>query len=202
MDVSVYFILEIIGTIAFAVSGAMVATEKKMDIFGVIILGVTTAVGGGITRDILTGVTPPASLSNPLYALIAIAVSIFAFLPSVRKRINVNSMVAVVIDAMGLGTFTVIGIKAAAEAGLDNVLLQVFLGVLTGVGGGVMRDLFAREMPMIFVKHFYAAASTIGALCSVLIYPYHKEAAMIIGILVIVILRILAAKYRWNLPKA
>jgi uncharacterized membrane protein YeiH len=194
-----YFIFEIIGTIAFAVSGAMVAVQKKMDILGVVILGVTTAIGGGITRDILMGVTPPRSLTNPLYAGIAIVISLLVFFPPVRGRINVNNMAFVALDALGLGTFTVIGIETAYV--LNNIFLQVFLGVLTGVGGGVMRDIFAAEKPMIFIKRFYAVASLIGAIVCVIVYPFNKNGAMIIGIITIIILRILAAKFKWNLPK-
>lgn len=194
-----YTVLEILGTIAFAISGAMVAAEKKMDILGVVILGVTTAIGGGIIRDLLLGTTPPTSLKNPLYAFVAIAVSFLVFLPTVRKKININNMILIVIDALGLGTFTVLGFETAA--GCSNVFLQIFLGVLTGVGGGVLRDLFASEKPMIFVKHFYAAASLIGAVICAILYPKKKETAMILGIVTIVIIRILAAKFKWHLPK-
>lgn len=195
-----YTVFEILGTVAFAISGAMVAIEKKMDMLGVVILGVTTAVGGGIIRDLLVGVTPPKSLNNPLYALIAIGVSLIIFLPPIRKRVDVNNMVLIAIDAIGLGTFTVIG----TESGLpfDNVFLQVFLGVLTGVGGGVLRDLFANEKPMIFVRHFYAVASFLGAVLCVSLYPLQKNAAMIAGIALVVVLRLCAAKFRWHLPKA
>ena len=95
-----YTALEILGTVAFAVSGAMVAIEQKMDILGVVILGVTTAVGGGIIRDVLIGVTPPASLNDPLYAMIAIAVALLVFLPPIRKWVNVKSTFFVLIDAV------------------------------------------------------------------------------------------------------
>lgn len=195
-----YTVLEIIGTVAFAVSGAMVAIGKKMDILGVLVLGVTTAIGGGIIRDILMGKFPPESLRNPLYAFIAIGVSLLVFLPFLRKRINVDHLIFVLIDALGLGTFTVIGIETAS--GLDNAFLQVFLGVLTGVGGGVLRDLFATRPPVIFVKHFYATASLIGAVACVLLYPLSKEIAMIAGIVLILLLRVLAARFRWHLPKS
>ena len=195
-----YAALEILGTIAFAISGAMVATEKKMDILGVIILGMTTAIGGGIIRDVLTGITPPLALQNPLYALVSIAVSIIVFLPFIRKRINVNDMLFIVIDAIGLGTFTVVGIESVSA--FSNVFLQVLLGVVTGVGGGVFRDIFACEKPMIFVRHFYAVASLIGAILCVILYSHNKSLAMILGIAIIVIIRVLAAKFKWHLPKA
>ena len=191
---------EIIGTIAFAMSGAIVAIEKKMDVLGVVILGITTAIGGGIIRDLLIGVTPPVSLCKPLFPLIAIAVSLIVFFPKIRRHINMDSMLMVIIDAVGLGAFTIVGCNSAV--GFDNILLQIFLGVLTGVGGGVVRDVFAAQMPTIFVKHFYATASLSGAIVYSLILPYSSSAAIISGMLLIVTLRILAAKYKWHLPKA
>ena len=200
MDISVYFVLELLGTAAFAVSGAMVAIEKKMDILGVIILGMTTAIGGGVIRDVLMGNTPPTGLADPLYALLAIAVSACVFIPAVRKKVNVDGKLLVVIDALGLGTFTVLGIRTAA--GLDSFCLRIFLGVLTGVGGGVLRDVFAAQRPMIFVRHFYAAASLLGAVLCALVLPRNENLGMLLGIVLILILRILAAKYKWHLPKA
>lgn len=170
-----------------------------MDILGVVILGVTTAIGGGIIRDVLMGVTPPQPLTNPLYAGISMAVSLFVFLPPVRGRIDVDNMAFVALDALGLGTFTVIGIETASV--LNNIFLQIFHGVLTGVGGGVLRDIFAAQKPLIFIKRFYAVASLIGAIVCIIVYPFYKKSAMILGIITIIILRVLAAKFKWNLPK-
>lgn len=195
-----YLLLEVLGTIAFATSGAMVAIEKKMDILGVIILGTTTAVGGGIIRDILIGVTPPASLRNPMFVLLSIFVSLIVFFPSIRNKIDLNNAAFVIVDAIGLGAFTVVGIEAVAS--YDSAFLQVFMGVITGVGGGVIRDVFACEKPMIFVRHFYACASICGAVVCTLLYPLNKEGAMLVGIVLTLVLRILAAKYKWHLPKA
>jgi len=197
---NLYFVFEILGTLAFAISGAMVACEKKMDILGVVILGVTTSVGGGIMRDILIGVTPPSSLVNPVYAGIAIIVSLIVFLPRIRSRVNMESRAFIFIDALGLGTFTVIGCRTAIP--FDNVWMQMFLGVLTGVGGGVMRDVFAAQRPFIFVKHFYACASLCGAVLFTVLLPYGENLAMIVPIVLVVVLRMLAAKYKWNLPRA
>ncbi|MCR4934797.1 MAG: trimeric intracellular cation channel family protein [Lachnospiraceae bacterium] len=194
------FALEIIGTIAFAISGAMVGIEKKMDIFGVLVLGMTTAVGGGIIRDLLIGVVPPMAFQEPVYALTAIAVSIIVFLPFVRNRINKISKMILLMDSIGLGIFTVIGIKAAASFG--NAFLSIFLALVTGVGGGVLRDVFAQDRPMIFVKHFYASAAIIGAVVSLLLWNINVETSMIVGAATVIVLRILAAKFRWHLPKA
>lgn len=200
MSEKIFFAMEIIGTIAFAMSGAFVAIEKKMDILGVGILGITTAVGGGIIRDTLIGVTPPSSLVDPMYAFIALAVSLIVFIPGIRKLIDLDSKIMVFIDAIGLGAFTVIGCNAALR--FDNIWLQLFLGVLTGVGGGVVRDIFAAEKPMIFVRHFYAVASLVGAIAYSILLPYSNIISAIVGITIIVILRMLAAKYKWHLPKA
>ncbi|MBR5357080.1 MAG: trimeric intracellular cation channel family protein [Lachnospiraceae bacterium] len=194
------FALEIIGTIAFAISGAMVGIEKKMDIFGVIVLGMTTAVGGGIIRDLLIGVVPPMAFQEPVYALTAIGTSIIVFLPFVRNRINKISRTILVMDSIGLGIFTVIGLRAGAS--FDNAFLSLFLGLVTGVGGGVLRDMFAKDQPMIFIKHFYASASIIGAAVYLLLWNINEETSMIVGAATVIVLRLLAAKFRWHLPKA
>ncbi|MBP5453541.1 MAG: trimeric intracellular cation channel family protein [Lachnospiraceae bacterium] len=194
------FVLEIIGTIAFAISGAMVGIEKKMDIFGVLVLGMTTAVGGGIIRDLLIGVVPPMAFQEPVFALTAIAVSIVVFLPFVRNRINKISKTILLMDSIGLGIFTVIGLRAGAP--FENAFLSIFLALVTGVGGGVLRDVFAQDRPMIFVKHFYASAAIIGAVVSLLLWNINVETSMIVGAATVIVLRILAAKFRWHLPKA
>ncbi|MBR1866380.1 MAG: trimeric intracellular cation channel family protein [Lachnospiraceae bacterium] len=205
---NVILLLEIIGTIAFAVSGALVAVEKKMDLFGVMLLGMTTAVGGGIVRDLLLGVTPPIALQNPLYAVVALLTSIVVFLPSVRSVMHCNQKIydvgMLIMDSIGLGLFTVVGVQTAGllDAGY-NSFLAVFVGVITGVGGGVLRDLFAGDMPQILVKHFYACASLTGALVCILCWHAGGDTqGMLLGAVTTCVLRILAAHYHWSLPKA
>jgi uncharacterized membrane protein YeiH len=203
-----FFLLEIVGTIAFAISGAIVGIQKKMDIFGVAILGLTTAVGGGILRDLILNITPPAAFVDPVFAVTAILVSILFFIPSVRAtleyRKKLYDLLILVMDSVGLGLFTVVGVRAAMNAGFDsNLFLATFVGVLTGVGGGILRDIFAGDMPYIFIKHFYACASIIGAwTCALTWRSLHEIPSMILGAALIVILRLLAAHYRWSLPKA
>ena len=193
-------ILEIIGTIAFAVSGAVVGIRKKMDILGVVTLGIITAVGGGILRDIIIGVVPPTAFRDPIYALIAIVTGIIAFLPFIRKRINLDHFIWILADSIGLGAFTMIGVSTGAAT--DNLFLQVFLGVLTGVGGGVIRDICSGDIPMIFVRHFYACPCIIGAVACAVLNRYDPDLAIVSGFAIILILRLLAAKFRWHLPKA
>jgi len=208
MSETMQLVFEIIGTIAFAVSGAMVGVEKEMDILGISILGLTTAVGGGVIRDLILGVTPPATFQNPIYAIIAIITAIIVFTPYVQRIFERNPIyyerVMLIMDSIGLGVFTVVGINAAYTIGYeDNIFLLFFVGVVTGVGGGVMRDMMAGDRPYIFVKHFYATASLIGAAVCIIVWNIFGQAmAMLVGTIVVVVLRFMAAKFRWSLPKA
>ena len=199
-------ILELIGTVAFAISGAMTALKKNMDIFGVAILGLTTAVGGGAIRDILLGITPPVMFREPVYALLAIFVSVVVFIPSVRRlltrRQSLYERMMLVMDSIGLGIFTVVGINTAYGVSDNfNLFLLIFVGTVTGVGGGVLRDVLAGNTPYIFVKHIYACASIVGAiLCAALRTPFGEASSVIIGASAVIIIRLLAAHYKWSLP--
>lgn len=206
---SLIFVLEIIGTIAFAVSGAMVAIEKKMDIFGVAILGLCTATGGGVIRDVVLGCTPPATFRDPVYAVLAVLTSIVVFLPGVRRAMKARKAafdrLLLVTDSVGLGVFTVVGVQAAWNAVPDSsAFLQIFVGAVTGVGGGILRDLFAQNMPYVFVHHFYACASLLGALACIGVKLAFggTAAALLVGSGLVCALRLLAAHFRWSLPKA
>lgn len=201
------FILEMIGTVAFAVSGAMVALKKNMDIFGVAILGIVTAVGGGAVRDIVLGITPPTMFEKPIYAIVATVVSIIVFLPSIRRLLTRNQKVYEltmrIMDSVGLGIFTVMGIDKAHGTGDYNLFLLIFVGVITGVGGGVMRDVMAGDTPYIFVKHVYACASIAGALaCALLWNALGAVTSMFIGAALVLVIRLCAAHYKWSLPHA
>lgn len=208
MPFSVITLFEIIGTVAFAASGAIVALKKEMDIFGVAILGLFTAVGGGVIRDMILGNTPPAVFKDPVYAVVAIITSVIIFLPKVRgllkKSPKVYDIVMLIMDSVGLGIFTVAGIQTAKSVNPESgYFLLVFVGIVTGVGGGLLRDICAGVTPYIFVKHFYACASLFGSLLCALLWDYTSESiAMISGASAVLVLRILAAKFRWSLPKA
>lgn len=205
------FILELIGTVAFASSGAMIAIEKKMDIFGVNVLGATTAVGGGIMRDIILGLTPPGAFSHPVYVLVAALTSAILFVIAYAKPTAFESRVKTDYydklmfwcDTAGLGIFTVVGIQAAVRAvGGENVFFFVFIGTLTGVGGGVLRDIMAGETPYILVKHIYACAAIAGGIVCVVGRTAFGEAyGTILGLAATVLLRFLAAHFRWNLMR-
>lgn len=202
------FVFELFGTVAFAISGAITGLKKKMDIFGVVILAVVTAVGGGAIRDIVLGNTPPMTFRNPVYALVAVATGILVFIPAVRKLPSKNPKVfdifLLVTDSVGLGIFTVMGIRTAINLNHgENMFLLVFVGVVTGVGGGLLRDMMAGNTPYIFVKHIYASASLAGAVLCVLLWkPFGATAAMAVSAIVIITIRFLAARFKWSLPKA
>ena len=163
-------ILELIGTAAFAASGALTAIKRRFDLFGVIIIGVTTAVGGGIMRDIVIGSHPVAAFRDPLAMSAAALISVLVFAAlAVKgdlggKALKLYDTAMLMLDTIGLGIFTVTGITAAMRSGVsDNTFLLVFSGVITGVGGGVLRDIFVNKKPEIFVGNIYACASATGA---------------------------------------
>ncbi|MGN1306197.1 MAG: trimeric intracellular cation channel family protein [Faecousia sp.] len=201
-------VLELIGTVAFAASGALIAMRKHMDLLGVIVLGVVTAIGGGILRDLILGITPPLAFRDPICAIVAIATAIVMFIPWVRHRLMHNTRLfdaaLLVMDSVGLGVFTVMGIWNALSFSPDrSTFLLVFVGVLTGVGGGVIRDVLAGDMPYILVKHIYACASLLGAItCTLLWRCLPQYAAMLIAIVLVLVIRLLSAYFRWNLPRA
>lgn len=197
--------LEIIGAAAFAISGAMVAISKDFDMFGIIFTGITTATGGGVIRDIILNRGTPVMFSDPVYCIVAAACSAMLFFPFVRKLLKnkyAHDAVFIVADSLGLAIFTAATVLYCINIGETNKFLIVFVSVITGVGGGVLRDLFARDTPIIFRKYVYASASIVGALVSVFLAEViNKELAAAIGFLVIVAIRIVSAKFKINLPK-
>ena len=205
---TIIFVLEIIGTLAFSASGAMTAVKKNMDVFGVIILGLTTAVGGGVIRDLILGQTPPRTFQDPVYAGLAAAAAVVIFIVARRGwfegRHGLYDLALLVMDSLGLAAFTVTGIGAALETQPESGwFLLVFVGVVTGVGGGVLRDVMAGDMPYIFVKHVYACASLLWAVVCTALYALGAgdSLAMLAGMLSVVLLRFLSAYFRWNLPR-
>ncbi len=208
-------IIEIIGVIAFSISGSMVAIRRKTDLFGVILLSIITTLGGGLTRDVILSFSPPAFFSMKSYILIstiiAILVFIFArkfshtYLENELKIEHIND----IFDALGLGIFAVMGVKVAFDHGHTNdALICITCGLLTGICGGMLRDILTNYTPFVLVKRIYAIAALAGSSVYYLLHIYGAvihigdNLAIIIGFLVTFILRILAMTFKWNMPIA
>lgn len=160
LDVYIY-----IGITAAAISGALLGIKKQMDFFGIIVLGIATALGGGIIRDILIGSFPPVALKQPIFTIIStIAAILVMFFP---KKFFDKTNYILFFDAIGLGVFTAVGVNIALQQSVTSTFIAVTIGVISGVGGGIVRDIFAQEIPLIFRSEIYATASIAGAIAQV-----------------------------------
>ena len=186
---------------AFAVTGAFKAIEHKADIVGIIILATITGVAGGTIRDVILGKELPNSLIDPSYVIITVASAIVIFLLHSKMKKHWN--VFLKFDAIGLGVFTVIGATFAYNMFGMNFLVIVLSGMLTAIGGGILRDVFVSQTPIVFVKELYASASFLGAAGFYLVILLTNDvyAGTISGLLLATGLRMVAMKYNWNLPK-
>ena len=193
-------VLDLLGTVVFAVTGAFKAIEHKSDLVGIVILATMTGVAGGVMRDLVFGRIPPLAIVNPLYVIITVAtgVAMFFLYRALKKHWNLFLK----FDAIGLGVFTIIGATFAYNVFGLNFLAMAFAGVLTAVGGGILRDVFVNEMPIVFVKELYASASFIGVVIffGLLAAGIDLNIAAIPSIVAATALRLLAMKYNWNLP--
>ena len=192
--------LDLFGTMAFAVTGALKAVEHKLDIFGVIFLAAITGLAGGIIRDVVLGITPPSGISELSYISIAIvtAIAVFYLYPRIKRQMGLF----LTFDAVGLGVFTIIGATIALNIFGFNVLLMVFAGMITAIGGGIIRDALVNETPLVFRKELYASISFVGVLLYILlIYEgINLEISSIFCIIFVTIFRIMALYYKWDLP--
>ena len=186
---------------AFAVTGAFKAIEHKADIVGIIILATITGVAGGTIRDVILGKDLPNSLIDPSYVIITVVSAIVIFLLHSKMKKHWNIFLK--FDAIGLGVFTVIGATFAYNMFGMNFLVIVLSGMLTAIGGGILRDVFVSQTPIVFVKELYASASFLGAAVFYLVILLTNDvyAGTISGLLLATGLRIVAMKYNWNLPK-
>lgn len=204
------FIIEIIGIIAFTISGVIVAFKKRLDLLGVVTLGTITAVGGGALRDVLLGILPPSMFKNGIYVLCAFItavasfyIGIFAIKRIKRKRMKYYNLITF-FDAVGLGVFSVVGTNTAIINGFgDNAFLAIFVGVITGVGGGIIRDMIANTLPFIMYKDLYASAAIIGSTLYYFLYQLRSNHFLCISVSIIatILVRLAAHKYHLGLPK-
>lgn len=194
-------IFDLVGTAAFAASGAWVGVRKHMDLFGVLVLGAVTAVGGGTLRDLLLGDIPPFSLKDESYICIALAVSLIVF--ANRTRFKVFEKPLLYFDAVGLGTFVVIGTTKALDFHV-GWLGAILMGVMTGTAGGVIRDMLANQVPLILRREIYASACIAGA--ALLVFLEHvgtgRPLAVLLATGTVIIIRLLAIRFDWTLPRS
>ena len=195
------YVLDLFGTMAFAVTGAFKAIEKKFDIVGIIILATITGLAGGTIRDIIIGKVPPNSIADPAYIAITVATGFVIFLLFSRLKKHWNLFLK--FDAIGLGVFTIIGATFAYNIFGLNFLAIAFAGIVTAIGGGILRDVFVQDTPIIFVKELYASASFIGVVVFYFILAFDGSLylATILGIIITTGLRMVAMKFNWNLPR-
>jgi uncharacterized membrane protein YeiH len=193
------YVLDLFGTVAFAITGAFKAIEKKLDIAGILVLATITGVAGGTIRDIVLG-RVPNSIVDPNYIIVTIASGLVIFFLYSRLKKHWNLFLK--FDAIGLGVFTIIGATFAYNIFGLNFLAILLAGILTATGGGILRDMFVNQVPIVFIKEFYLSASFIGIVVfSIILYFTNELAyATIAGIVLTASLRLIAMKYNWNLP--
>ena len=199
MDISFFNILDLLGTVAFAISGALAAMNRRMDLFGIFIIAFVTAIGGGTVRDILIGNTPVTWMDNTIYIYIIGIATIFAII--FRKKIDHLKKSLFLFDTIGLGIFTIIGVETGIQNDL-NPIISITLGAMTGTFGGVIRDILCNEIPVIFRKEIYATASLTGGLAFIILndLQVNREAIYIVTSLTVISIRLVVVRYKISLP--
>ena len=195
------YLLDLFGTISFAVTGAFKAIENKSDVVGILLLATITGVAGGTIRDIVLG-RFPNSLTDPAYVILTVVSGIIIFLLYSRVKQHWNLFLK--FDAIGLGVFTIIGASFAYGIFGLNFLVILLSGILTAVGGGILRDVVVNQVPIVFIKEFYVSASFIGILSFYFILYFGGDIyhATFPSVLLVILLRLIGMKYNWNLPRA
>lgn len=194
-----YFIFDVLGIIAFAISGVMVAMDKKLDLFGVFIVAFVAAVGGGTLRDLLIGNIPVLWLKEPVYIYIIAGTVFLSIL--LRNKMEYVRTSLVLFDSFGVGFFTLVGIAKGISVGLSPIMC-IALGTMTACFGGVIRDILCNEIPVIFRKEIYATACILGGVSFFLIrkLPINEAYADIATVLIVIGIRLLAVKFKISLP--
>jgi len=194
-----YLTVDILGTVAFAISGVLVAMEKKLDLFGVFIIAFVTAVGGGTLRDFLIGSAPVGWMITPVYLITITATVIGAILFVNQLRYLRKSLF--LFDTIGIGLYTMVGVEKGLNAGLSPVMC-IILGTITASFGGVIRDILCNEIPVIFRKEIYATVCIVGGIIYFVLiqFPFDTTYAYITAILSIIVMRLLAVRFKISLP--
>lgn len=209
MDLS-FQIIELAGVALFAASGALLAVQNRMDLFGVLILGVVTALGGGLIRDVLIGQNPPVMFTYPAYIYLSVVASLSVFVvvrlthKMHRKNQGIQEFLFILSDAMGLGVYAMIGVQAGMDAGyMGNMFLCVCMGTITCVGGGVIRDVMCLSIPTVLWDHIYALAATLGSAAYYIgiCLGIGETISTLLAVIFTVAARVLSWHYHWSLPR-
>ena len=194
-----FYTLDILGTIAFAMSGTLIAIHKKLDPFGIFIIAFVTAVGGGTLRDILIDRNPVNWMQDLNYIYVIIAATIFTIL--IRNKIDYLRKSLFLFDTIGLGIFTIIGTEIGIQQNYHPII-SIILGTITATFGGVIRDILCNEIPVIFKKEIYASACIIGAIAFVVLSRLEISTPInyIFTTLIVIIIRLIAVKFKLSLP--
>jgi len=200
MDSTLLYFIDIFGTAVFAVSGVLLAGRLKMDPFGVIVLGSVTAIGGGSIRDMALGATPVFWITNTTYIWVIIVTCLLTML-IIRRPRRLPWFVLPVCDAIGLGVFVGIGVEKSLLF-QESYVIAIIMGIITGCGGGILRDVLAREIPMVLRSEVYATACMIGGAVHVggLYLDYNNKTAFIAGAIATLTIRLGAIKWHLSLP--
>ncbi|ALM06677.1 membrane protein [Sediminicola sp. YIK13] len=194
-----YFIIDILGTIAFAISGVLVAIDKKLDLFGVFIIAFVTSVGGGTLRDLLIGNNPVLWLRDPVYLYTIFGTVVFAIV--FRARLKYIRKSLFLFDTIGIGLYTMVGIERGISVGLSSIMC-IGLGTITACFGGVIRDILCNEIPVIFRREIYATACIFGGVGYFLLrrLPFDDAYAYMAGIIIVIGIRLIAVRFKIALP--
>lgn len=199
IDLSLFNVLDLLGTIAFAISGALAAMNRRLDLFGIFIIAFVTAIGGGTVRDILIGNVPVTWMENIIYIYLIGIVTIFSII--FRRKLDHLKKSLFLFDTIGLGIFTITGVEIGVQANL-NPIISITLGAMTGTFGGVIRDILCNEIPVIFRKEIYATACLVGGLAFVLLYEFgvNTDLIYIVTSLTVILIRLVVVRYKISLP--
>lgn len=194
-----FYTIDILGTIAFAISGVLVAMNKKMDLFGILIIAFVTAIGGGTLRDILIGQTPVSWMKDMTFTYVILGSAVFAVI--VRNKINYLRTSLFLFDTIGIGLYTVVGVEKGLSADLHPIIC-IALGTISACFGGVIRDILCNEIPVIFRKEIYATACILGGLSYFLVrkLPIESDFVFMISGAIVILVRLLAVKFKITLP--
>ena len=193
------YALDLFGVVVFAITGALAARDHQLDLFGVILLSLVTALGGGTLRDILINRTPVFWIADNTYVLLVILTAIATF--TLLRSAWLPRRTLLVADAFGLAVFSVLGAQTSLEEDISP-LIAIIMGVMTGVAGGIIRDLLSNKVPLILRQEIYATAAMAGATVFVMMDAVEtsEQVAMICGVITTLGLRLAAIRWKWSLP--